>query len=205
VLGASGGSPYALACGRFLGDRVSRIGIVVGTAPIEAPGMSASPAAAVSSANPLIRRLQHAGAALALKSGRHDGFMEQALASMGDVDRALMARTEARAWFLAVAREAFVHGGRAAAYEAGLFALPWGFDIEAVAQPTTLWYGAADRNVPVSAGVWLACRLPRSELVVWPHHGHFTWATSDDAAAVVATTAGAGQIRRATTVGPPTG
>ena len=39
VLGASGGSPFALACASGLEDRIPRAGIVAGIAPPEAPGM----------------------------------------------------------------------------------------------------------------------------------------------------------------------
>jgi hypothetical protein len=40
VLGASGGGPYALACGHALPDRVLRVGIVSGVAPYDAPGVT---------------------------------------------------------------------------------------------------------------------------------------------------------------------
>ena len=71
-------------------------------------------------------------------------------------------------------------GGRAAAYEAWLYRQPWGFAVEDVPTDTWLWYGRADGNVPASVGRWLADRLPRSHYTLWPQHGHFTWATSDE-------------------------
>ena len=53
-----------------------------------------------------------------------------------------------------------------------------------------LWYAGADKNVPAAAGRWLADRIPKSRFVLWPHHGHFTWAIGFEAADIVATTAG---------------
>src|SRR5262245_31323895 len=42
VLGSSGGSPYALACGVLLRDRVRGVGVLGGIAPLDAPGMMAA-------------------------------------------------------------------------------------------------------------------------------------------------------------------
>ena len=190
VLGASGGSPYALACGKVLGDRVTRIGIVVGAAPIEAAGMRQTPMIAASSANRLVRRFQYQMAAFAVKSGREERFLSQSIAMMGDVDREAMERPEVREWFLRVTKEAFAQGSRGTAHEANLYRHDWGFDVSAVTQNTSLWYGGVDQWVPAPIGRWLADRLPESQFVIWPKHGHFTWAMSFESAEVVAATAG---------------
>ncbi len=192
VLGASGGAPYALACALLLGARVTRVGIVVGSGPIEAPGMRESPGIAGIPANPLLRRLEYAMAALALRTGRSERFFAAAQRVMSAPDQAMMSRPDVRDWFLGVAREALVGSGRGAAYEAGLYRTSWGFDLGRITTQARLWYAAADRNVPASVGEWLAAQLPAAQLEVWPDHGHYTWAMSDHVAAVLATTAGAG-------------
>ena len=69
VLGVSGGCPYALACGYVLGDRVTRIGIVVGMGPIDATGMKQATAISGPSALGLVRRLQFGMAAMAFSQG----------------------------------------------------------------------------------------------------------------------------------------
>jgi len=190
VLGASGGSPYALACGAALGERVARIGIVVGAALIEATGMKETPMISGASANRLVRRFQYEMAALAGRKGREDRFLSQSISMMGDVDREAMERPEVRDWFLRVTQEAFVEGGKGTAYESNLYRQDWGFDVSKVSQDTRLWYGGADQWVPATAGRWLADRLPNSTFVIWPQHGHFTWVMSFEVAEAVATTAG---------------
>jgi pimeloyl-ACP methyl ester carboxylesterase len=192
VLGVSGGAPYALACALTLGERVTRVGIAVGSGPIEAPGMRESPAIADVPANPLLRRVQYALAALLLRTGQHARFLDTALRAMSVPDQEMFSRTEVREWFFTVAREALTGLGRGAAHEAGLYREPWGFDVAQVATPIHLWYAASDRNVPASVGEWLVARLPAATLEVWPGHGHYTWAMSDLVAAVLATTAGVG-------------
>lgn len=194
VLGVSGGSPYALACGYLLGDRVSRIGIVVGMGPIEATGMANASAVSGPSARKLIRRAQFGMMASAFKRGREDRFIEQSNSTMCDLDRAAMAHPEMRAWMVDMMKESLEQGGRAASYEAGLYRMAWGFKPEQVEVETRLWYGGADKTVPASAGQWLADRIPKSEYVLWPEHGHFTWMISDEAADVIDATAHRGVL-----------
>jgi pimeloyl-ACP methyl ester carboxylesterase len=190
VLGVSGGSPYALACGYALGDRVTRLGIVVGMAPLEAPGMETASAISGPSANRLLRRFQFAMMAYGFRRGGEHRFLAQSLTTMGAVDREAMERPEMQKWFVGMTRESLQQGGGPAALEAGLYRRPWGFDLQRVTVKTDLWYGGADKTVPASAGRWLAERLPNSRLIMWPQHGHFTWMLGYEAADVVTTTAG---------------
>ncbi len=138
LLGASGGSPFALACGHALRSRVIHIGIVVGSGPLEATGMRDSAALTLPSSNGLIRRFQYGMIAYAFEKGREDRVIEQSIASMGEADRAAMERPEIRDWFVDLFREAVKQGGRASAYEAGLYRKPWGFDVSQVKTPTSL-------------------------------------------------------------------
>lgn len=189
VLGVSGGAPYALACGYALGDRVTRIGIVVGMGPLDATRMRQATAISGPSHFGLIRRLQFGMAALAFRNGQEGRFVDQSVASMGPADREAMERGDVRAWFIEVMRESFQDGGRAAAHEAGLYRSGWGFNPQQVTNDTRLWYGGADETVPASAGEWLADRMNGSEYILWPQHGHFSWMVSDEAAHVVSATA----------------
>ena len=186
VLGVSGGSPYALACGYALGDRVTRIGIVVGMGPLEAEGMADASAISGPSTNRLVRRFQFAMMAYGFKKGGEDRFLAQSLTTMGSADREAMRHPEMQEWFFDMTREALQQGGGPAAYEAGLYRQPWGFDVKRVEAETYLWYGGADQTVPASAGRWLADRLPNSHYELWPKHGHFTWMLGHEAAEVVA-------------------
>jgi pimeloyl-ACP methyl ester carboxylesterase len=142
------------------------------------------------STNRLVRRLQFALMAYAFKKGGDDRFLAQSLKTMGDADREAMERPEMQEWFFDMTREALQQGGGPAAHEAGLYRQSWGFEVQRVTVKTHLWYGGADKTVPASAGRWLADRLPDSDYVLWPGHGHFTWMLGHEAAEVVATTAG---------------
>lgn len=190
VLGVSGGGPYALACGLALGDRVTRAGVVVGLAPTEAPGMETA-AISGTSTNQLVRRFQFAMASMAFNWSQEERFVKQATATMGEADRVALEQPETRSVFIETMRAAFAQGGRASAYEAGMYLRPWGFEPEKMTVETHLWYGGVDEMVPASAGQWLADRIPGSDFVLWPQHGHFTWENSPEAADMFSTILGA--------------
>lgn len=196
VLGASGGSPYAFSCGHVLGDRVERIGVVVGCGPPHATGMQQSALFRLPSRNYLVRRAQMALLAYGLRKGRGDQVVDRAVATLAAVDQAVMERPQVREWFGAVFAEALIQGGKGSAYETALYWHDWGFDVADTRQPTLLWYGGRDTNVPASVGRWLAAEVPHSKFTEWPEHGHFTWAFSKDCLDVLAQTAlGTSELR----------
>lgn len=188
VIGGSGGCPFALACGHELGDRISRISIVAGTAPVEANGMGQAPGLANIPTSPLLRRIQFWAVATVVRTRLRDRLATRIQRDLGGVDRAVLQRPELRNWYFDLVREAFAGGGVAASSEAPLYLNPWDFDLGRVSTETLLWYGARDTMVPASAGRWLADRLPDSSFTLWPHHGHFSWAVSEEAIEVIAAT-----------------
>ena len=49
----------------------------------------------------------------------------------------------------------------------------WGFDASDIEIPVRLFYGGADRNVPLQMGKWYRDTIPDSELTVYKGEGHF--------------------------------
>ncbi len=190
VLGASGGSPYALACALRLGDRVTRVGIVAGVGPLEATGMPETQLISGPSKVRMLRKLQWWLVARAVRTDRLDSVIDRTITTMTGVDREVMKRPEVRAWYRTLFTEAFAQGATAAAYEGELYRQPWGFNVADIKAETNLWHGAADQWVPLPTARWLADRIPHSHLTEWPDDGHFSWAGTGEAADVVAVTAG---------------
>ncbi len=190
VLGVSGGSPYALACGYAMPERVSRVGVVVGVAPLEAPSMDQANIVSGMSAIAAVRRLQLMMMGLAFRRGKGDRILEKMPSTMCETDRTVLARPEVQDWFIALMQEAFVQGAQGAVHEAGLYRAPWGFDVAQVSSKTQLWYGAADETVPADVGLWLSRQLPGAQYTVWPEHGHFSWMQSDEASKAIKAMAG---------------
>jgi pimeloyl-ACP methyl ester carboxylesterase len=53
---------------------------------------------------------------------------------------------------------------------------PWGFDLEAITVPISIWQGDQDLMVPPSHGHWLAANIPTAQPQLRPEHGHLSLA-----------------------------
>jgi pimeloyl-ACP methyl ester carboxylesterase len=177
VFGASGGGPFALACGRYLADRVAAIGIASGLGPTAEPGTEAG----MTGVNRALVRLARRSALLAypvLALGDQifrwwpERALEGATRQLPPSDVEIMRRPEVQA-VLAGDRSPAPHlVSLTAAREFALFAHDWGFRPEDVTVPVTLWHGLDDRNVPVAHARNLAEQLAKAELHEYPGEGH---------------------------------
>jgi pimeloyl-ACP methyl ester carboxylesterase len=53
----------------------------------------------------------------------------------------------------------------------------WGFALEDVTAPVSVWQGDADKLVPTEHGEDVAARAPGATLVRWPGEGHLAMVT----------------------------
>ncbi|MGA9746471.1 MAG: alpha/beta hydrolase, partial [Nocardioides sp.] len=57
------------------------------------------------------------------------------------------------------------------------FTREWGFSLEDIAVPVSIWQGAEDRMVPFSHGTWLAAHVPGASVHLDDDQGHLSlWA-----------------------------
>lgn len=182
ILGASGGSPFALACAYTLADRIDNVGIVAGVAPPDTPGMSQAAALADEHSSSIFRAIRYSSLSLATHAGLTGRLTRRLITALGPADRQALADPRARESLEQVVREAFAQWGRAAAIESGLFMRPWDFDLDGIRQRVRVWHGREDTRIPAAVATAFAGRIPNADLVLWPLHGHFSWATSDDIA-----------------------
>lgn len=54
------------------------------------------------------------------------------------------------------------------------FVLPWGFELEKIKNPVTIWQGATDLMVPFAHGQWLASKMPHADVNLLEGHGHLS-------------------------------
>ncbi len=179
VLGVSGGGPYALSCACRLADRLTRVVVVGGVAPLEGPGSTAGMLRLhriglyFARGNPARTRRWFAVAGVLIR--RHpEWVLRQLAARIGSPDREVLCRPGLRQVLLGSMREAARQGSDGLAMDLSLYARPWGLDLSAVTQEVLLWYGERDRIVPAAMGRRLALSLGRSRLNVLPAEGHFS-------------------------------
>jgi len=179
VLGSSGGAPYAAVCAVRIPDRVSRVGLIGGVAPLEVPGAFA----AMSGPLRLMVRLARSAPAVlrglfrlnlrAMRGGGERGSDRMA-ASFPEPDRSLLKRPEIRDAFMACFQESCRQGPKGPVWDMGLMARPWGFDLAAINIPVLLWQGERDRNVPVAHGRYLAGIIPTCRATFYPDEAHLS-------------------------------
>jgi len=177
IVGWSGGGPYALACGRFLPDRVTSIALVSGAAPLAKTTRTDylrrfdRNAVIVAGKAPWVVRLAmwHWG-----RGQRRDAeaFFEKSLSEMCAADQEVLSEPQLRSRMIANSAELYRQGGRGMYDEALVLARPWGFDPSEIRVPVEIWHGARDEVVPFAMSAHLAELIPGSQLRVFPDEGH---------------------------------
>jgi pimeloyl-ACP methyl ester carboxylesterase len=178
VAGLSGGGPHALACAAFLGSRVTAVSLLSSIGPVAERGSEAG----MMRANRVLTRLSRTVPAvtrvpfgLMATVGRRfpDAALARAAKLLAPPDAALLGQPEVAEAFRRDLATASRTTGRAASQDFALAARPWGFRLEDLEQPTFLWQGDEDRNVPLAHAEAMAAAIPRAVLHVIPGGGHF--------------------------------
>jgi pimeloyl-ACP methyl ester carboxylesterase len=181
TVGWSGGGPHALAAAALLPDRCRGVATIAGVAPYGAQGLDwlagmgaenvAEFGAALAGEQPLSDYLEKEAAGLA---GVRPRAVAAALGDLvSDVDRAAI--TGDFAEYLAASFRTSVSTGIAGWRDDDLaFAKDWGFALDAVTVPVTIWQGDQDRMVPYDHGRWLAGHVSGARVRLLAGEGHLT-------------------------------
>jgi pimeloyl-ACP methyl ester carboxylesterase len=193
VIGHSCGGPHALACARFLPDRVFGCGVLSGVASqAEGPmteGMMASNRVQTAVYRHWPRSLDPVAVALwqlsrplvapALAHGRHhpEAGLDRMQKMLPACDAAVMARPEIRSELLMEVESFSNVVLRTSVQDMAMAFRDWGFSLEDINVPTQIWQGTLDRNVPPSHAYFQANRIPDARLHICPDEGH--WLLAD--------------------------
>jgi len=182
VVGHSGGGPHALACGVRLADRISRLGVVCGFAPMDRPGATQGMSREMRTIVPVLRRAPWvAGPMLrslpdAYRRDARAAWEAQFGRNLPPCDRAELEVPTVYEGILTAAVEAVRPGAQGIADELPLFlGRSWQFDPTEITVPTWLWYGEADIFAPVQMGRYLAQVIPGATLTHYGAEGHMVY------------------------------
>ena len=177
VLGWSAGGPYALACGALAPDRVTAVGCVAGSCPLDWPGVLDDLNAHDRRMVQLSRRapaIARAALAASAAAARHAPGLTMRW-SRSQLSPSEQAATERHrdaladlSWFL----DAFRQGAAGVAEDYRVYSVPWGLDPSDVRTRTLLWSGDDDSLVPLRHAQLLAERIPGATLEVVRGAGH---------------------------------
>jgi pimeloyl-ACP methyl ester carboxylesterase len=170
VMGFSTGALYVYACAKAMPDRLDGAIVVSGTGPpslmrgFNAGWLTLMAARAVPPAGrwmfgSIARRAETDPA----------GFIPPGLAQ---VDRGALRDGEPRQRFLSSFLEAYRNGSGGVVDDQVLVTRPWGFDLEEVQTPVSLWHGTEDQTVPSRVAVAVAQSLRQGRLNLQHGEGH---------------------------------
>lgn len=177
LLGVSGGGPYALACAKALSRRVEGLTLICALGPPES--LSGLEAGAGTRLFEFAARHHQTARFMLAPLGmwlRYSpiSFVQRLMASASAPDRSVLEEPAIRAGFAKALREGVRQGVGGALTDIALYGQDWGFDLEDIELPVTLWHGEADHTVPPAMTRFMAARLPRAQVRFVPDEGHFS-------------------------------
>ncbi|MFI1917209.1 alpha/beta fold hydrolase [Nocardia sp. NPDC020380] len=173
VAGWSGGGPYALACAAAMPRRVRAVAVVGGIAPLVRIRQVRELGSWIDVLLILTARWTPWLASAALRWARRasdDELERQLRRAAGRRDVTVLASTSTP--LPTAFREAVRYGPRGMIGEYRRYYGPWGFGLDNIVQPVSIWQGEQDSWVPTSHARRLAAALPGSTLHMVAGAGH---------------------------------
>src|SRR4051812_26027737 len=180
ILAISGGAPYAFASAWMTPERVEKIAVASGAPPLD--GLDD-----YSGLLPIHRRM------LALRA-RRPGLMKPLfylarpfvalrmpirlrpllLKFLQPCDANVLCESRAFDVCFESARQAWLSSAAGVMTDAEIYAVPWGFRLEEVRVPVTLWHGTKDRTFAPRLAEDVARRLPNCQFHLIEGAGHYS-------------------------------
>jgi pimeloyl-ACP methyl ester carboxylesterase len=184
IEGHSGGGSHALACAALLPDRVLAAAVIAGAAPKDLMGpawwegnaeenMEEFRAAEVGG-DTLRTVIENWRDEMLAPSGDDiDESLESYGSLVSDVDRRAVT-PEANAFMMARRRHSIGKSIWGWFDDDLTETKPWGFELESIRVPVSLWQGGQDRFVPRGHFDWLAAHVPGAGAHFLPDDGHWS-------------------------------
>lgn len=184
LLSVSGGTPYAFAAASVLGAHALSLNSVGGLGPLsEASFMSEMKAFSQWALKTSGRFAGAANFSMTLlemlitrepKEAASPKILKLLLKNLPASDQALIGNEELRRKFRLSMRNSFRNGPHGASRDLHLMTQAWGVDFSELKLPVRLWHGDVDSIVPVNHSVYLAKKIPHSELSILKGEGHYS-------------------------------
>ncbi|HAU3668146.1 MULTISPECIES: alpha/beta fold hydrolase [Legionella] len=176
ILGHSGGAPFVAACAYMIPHRLNGAAIVSGMAPFENPESQVCLAWGQRIANHMIKAMPWLALVMmkltAMMLKNSSSMMKQMLKQLPEIDQNVFHDPANSKAIIGATLEAFRNGVGGASQEMKLLLKPWGFDLENIKYPISIWQGALDKQVPASHGTIFANLIPNAQLKLFEHEGH---------------------------------
>jgi len=177
IVAHSGGAPFALACAHALPDKVTKVALMAGLAPVYLHEVEKHLPMGMRVIHVLVRNVPGI-AWLLMQVQQHlllnPKMFHKVLSQLPEVDRQSLASSSTEAQLLLAAKEAFKQGAGGVASEFKLILSDWGFSLDAIQTPVDIWHGALDEQAPTSFAAYFAQKLPNATLHLLDEDGHLS-------------------------------
>ena len=166
VVGHSGGGSYVAACVHQIPQRITAAAILSGIGPVDTPhatlGMTTMNKFGFTFGRYIPWLVWLTVIQLLYRQGLKDpeGVLDWSASQRPPADTALLAKPDVREVCLHGGMEAFHQGMHAHAWETRLVVRPWGFRLDELSIPVSLWHGTADSEVSINMGRHVASQIP---------------------------------------------
>lgn len=183
--GWSGGGPHALACGALLSNRCKGVATLAGVGPWGQSDLDFLNGMARENVSEFGAAIEGVNTLTAFLTDNYADFDEvtgeQVAESLGGLvsepDKAALSDTFADS--VAAAFRWSLHSGFGGWIDDDVaFTKPWGFSLDNISVPVTVWQGQQDNMVPAAHGKWLATHIRGAELRYEPEQGHISLVTT---------------------------
>ncbi len=177
VLGHSGGGAYALASAYTMPERLQSVSIVGSAIPFTTYNLKKFLPKHFHYIKSLAKNIPWCFSALMatlrlLFLKRTDSVVDANLKILPEADRNILTNKKLKEMLVISAMEACRQGSQGISQDASLLTSDWGFDIENIKKPVTIWHGTNDLTIPLPAAKYLHHLLPNSELITRKNQGH---------------------------------
>ncbi len=180
LLGVSGGAPFALACAADLGDRLRGLALACPLGPLSEPGLlghmhwPAWTAFITARVVPWLPEGLYRGLAGPMLHHHPEQILNLLGALSPRPDSEVLSRPEVRSALGRSMSESVRLGLDGALQDQEIYLRPWGFDLDAIDLPVTLWHGRDDATVPLDHSRYLASALPNADTCFLHGEGHYS-------------------------------
>lgn len=178
LIGHSGGAPYVTACAYAMPNRLHAAAIISGMGPFEKPEAQIGLALPQKIINRLIKLIPSSANLMMWLTQKMlknpEKMFQQMVKQLPYPDQMVFNDPAEKAALITSAIEAFKNGSKGPATEMQLLLKPWGFNLEEINIPISIWYGALDKQAPKSHAELYAKFIPHAQLKVLDNEGHIS-------------------------------
>ncbi len=176
MIGVSGGGPFTAVCAYKIPERLHGATIIAGLAPMTEPEWKEGMRMANRIMLPLggsMPWLLNLIMKLMQRASQNPSTMERMLNDLPDVDKAVFETHDINN-LLRSTQEGFRQGTQGVTKDGQIYAKPWGFELDEIRMPVSVWQGGMDVNVPPSNGRLQARKMPNATLHFLENEGHIS-------------------------------